>query len=142
MARYYAWTFRISSLFTKQKSCKNAKTACSSRDDQTAFVDIMSGLGRDASSVPLSCPIVSAGPWGGAMGPAQFIPSTWQLFKERIASIVGKFLPDPWDPKDAIVASAIYLGDLGAGSKSYSAEKKPLVGITGWEVLRVFTAIK
>ena len=37
-----------------KKSCKNAKTACSSRDDQTAFVDIMSGLGRDASSVPLS----------------------------------------------------------------------------------------
>lgn len=106
------------------KSCKKSKTACSSRDDQTAFVDIMKGLGRDTSSVPLSCPIVSASPWGGAMGPAQFIPSTWQLFKERIASIVGKFLPDPWDPKDAIVASAIYLGDLGAGSKSYSAEKK------------------
>lgn len=106
------------------KSCKKAKTACSSRDDQTPFIDIMAGLGMNASSVPLSCPIAAAGPWGGAMGPAQFIPSTWHLFKERIASIVGKLIPNPWDPKDAIVASSIYLGDLGADSKSYSAEKK------------------
>ena len=106
------------------KSCKKAKIACSSRDDQTPFISIMSGLGRDTDNTPLSCPILSAGPWGGAMGPAQFIPSTWQLFKERIASIVGKLIPDPWDPKDAIVASSIYLGDLGADSKSYSAEKK------------------
>src|SRR3989344_5556415 len=107
-----------------KKSCKKAKIACSSRDDQTAFIDIMAGLGRSADNTPLSCPISSAGPWGGAMGPAQFIPSTWQLFKERIASIVGKPVPDPWEPKDAIIASALYLSDLGADGGSYSAQKK------------------
>ena len=107
-----------------KKSCKKAKIACSSRDDQTPFIDIMASLGRSADNTPLSCPISSAGPWGGAMGPAQFIPSTWQLFKERIAGIIGKPVPDPWEPKDAIIASALYLSDLGADSGSYSAQKK------------------
>ncbi|MBU6431376.1 MAG: lytic murein transglycosylase [Patescibacteria group bacterium] len=95
--------------------------------DIPVFFDIMKDLGRDAMSTRVSCwqpsyknkkPIG----WGGAMGPAQFIPSTWKLLKERIASIVGKLIPNPWDPKDAIIASSIYLGDLGADSKSYSAE--------------------
>lgn len=91
--------------------------------DVNPFMEITSEVGRDPYSTPVSCPQAGVGGWGGAMGPSQFIPSTWQLFKERIANIVGKLIPNPWDPKDAIIASSIYLGDLGAGSKSYSAEK-------------------
>lgn len=91
--------------------------------DIAPFMEITSEVGRDPYSTPVSCPQANVGGWGGAMGPSQFIPSTWQLFKERIASIVGKIIPNPWDPKDAIVASSLYLGDLGADSKSYSAEK-------------------
>ncbi|MBM2818303.1 MAG: 2 protein [Parcubacteria group bacterium] len=91
--------------------------------DVNPFMEITKEVGRDPYTTPVSCPQAGVGGWGGAMGPSQFIPSTWQLFKERIAGIVGKLIPNPWDPKDAIIASSIYLGDLGADSGSYSAEK-------------------
>ncbi|MCX6713632.1 MAG: lytic murein transglycosylase [Candidatus Vogelbacteria bacterium] len=104
------------------KSCARATTHCSSRDDQTPFLEIMKSLGRDPEGTPLSCPILSAGPFGGAMGPAQFIPSTWNMLKDRIGSALGKSTPDPWLPADAFMASGIYLDDLGAGSGNYSAE--------------------
>ena len=57
------------------------------------------------------------------MGPAQFIASTWAIFQARIGVAVGKAVPDPWNPADAFMASAIYLGDLGANAKTYTAER-------------------
>ena len=57
------------------------------------------------------------------MGPSQFIPSTWQLFAPRIAAAVGVVTPNPWDPRDAIVATAVYLADLGAGAQTYTSER-------------------
>lgn len=91
--------------------------------DVGPFIEITKSVGRDPFSTPVSCPQAGVSGWGGAMGPSQFIPSTWQLFKSRIASIVGKSVPNPWEPKDAIVASSIYLGDLGADNDSYSAQR-------------------
>lgn len=91
--------------------------------DVSPFIEITKDVGRDPYNTPVSCPQAGVGGWGGAMGPSQFIPSTWQLFKSRIAGIVGKTIPNPWEPKDAIIASAIYLSDLGADSGSYSAQK-------------------
>lgn len=91
--------------------------------DADPFMQITNELGRDPYSTPVSCPQAGVPGWGGAMGPSQFIPSTWQLFKKRIVDIIGRLIPDPWEPKDAIIASAIYLSDLGADGKSYSAEK-------------------
>jgi len=49
-------------------------------------------LGLDPYSTQVSCPM-SFG-WGGAMGPAQFIPSTWILYKSKLSSILGK-TPNP-----------------------------------------------
>lgn len=89
--------------------------------DVEPFIDITESLGRDPYKTLVSCP-QSIG-WGGAMGPAQFIPSTWNLFKDRIANAVGKKRADPWNPMDAFMASAIYLGDLGASYQTYSAER-------------------
>jgi hypothetical protein len=57
------------------------------------------------------------------MGPAQFIPSTWQLFKNRIAKNLGIAIPNPWEPLHAFMASSIYLSDLGAGLQEYTAER-------------------
>lgn len=91
--------------------------------DVRPFMEITKSVGRDPFNTPVSCPQAGVSGWGGAMGPSQFIPSTWQLFKSRIASIVGKSVPNPWEPKDAIVASSIYLGDLGADNESYSAQR-------------------
>jgi membrane-bound lytic murein transglycosylase B len=71
--------------------------------------------------MPLSCP--QGGGYGGAMGPAQFIPSTWQLVKGRVASMLGISIANPWEPRDAFMASAIYLDDLGAGTGQYTDER-------------------
>ena len=89
--------------------------------DVPVFITLMQGLGRDPFSTRVSCP-QSIG-WGGAMGPAQFIPSTWKLLQTSIAGLLGKGVPDPWIPQDAFMASALYLSNLGAGSKVYSAER-------------------
>jgi membrane-bound lytic murein transglycosylase B len=57
------------------------------------------------------------------MGPAQFIPSTWNLMRGSIAAATGKKTPDPWNPSDAIMALAILLKDNGAGAGTYTAER-------------------
>ena len=60
--------------------------------------------------------------WAGAMGPAQFIPSTWVLFEDRIRTYTGSETPNPWNVKDAFTASALYLFDLGASAKTSATE--------------------
>jgi len=91
-----------------------------SRDVQP-FLDITSALGRDPLKTLVSCPL-NVG-YGGAMGPAQFIPSTWKLFQSKIAQALGKPASDPWNPQDAFMASGFYLADLGASSQEYSKER-------------------
>lgn len=87
-----------------------------SRDIQI-FIDITSELGMDPLKTVVSCPIPSAGGYGGAMGPAQFIPSTWK----GVAGEIG--VSNPWSAHDAIFASSQYLSDLGANS-SYLSQIK------------------
>lgn len=89
--------------------------------DVQPFLEITASLGRDPAKTVVSCPF-SVG-YGGAMGPAQFIPSTWKLFENRIASSNGRGKADPWLAEDAFMASALYLADLGAASQSYTAER-------------------
>jgi peptidoglycan hydrolase CwlO-like protein len=88
--------------------------------DVPIFMTLMRELGRDPSMTRVSCPVDIG--WGGAMGPAQFIPSTWNGMKASIASAVGTSVPDPWNPQHAIMASALFLRDLGAAAGGYSAE--------------------
>lgn len=87
--------------------------------DVKPFITITGELGRDPYATPVSCPM-SYG-WGGAMGPAQFIPSTWMIYRERLKEINGR-PADPWDIKDAFLAAALYLGDYGAKKQTYEGE--------------------
>lgn len=105
------------------KTCNGPNSPCSYRDDQSAFVRIISELDRYSSpeGVPLSCPQVAG--WGGAMGPAQFIPTTWELFKSRISNALNIRVPDPWNPEHAITAMALYLSELGANSQDWTNER-------------------
>jgi hypothetical protein len=92
-----------------------------SRDVQP-FLNITSTLGLDYKSSVVSCP-QSVG-YGGGMGPAQFIASTWMLLKDRVAAALGiSDMPNPWRPADAFMAAGLYLADLGANSSSYTAQK-------------------
>jgi membrane-bound lytic murein transglycosylase B len=82
---------------------------------------LLTGLGRDPLTTKVSCPL-SIG-YGGGMGPAQFIPSTWNIMKGKVANALGKPVADPWNPEDAIMASALFLKDLGASAGTYSSER-------------------
>ncbi len=92
--------------------------------DVPPFIEITTALGRDPNKTLISCPIPGVAGYGGAMGPAQFIPSTWKGIKSRVASKLGISSPDPWNPRDAIMASATFLEDLGAKDGSYSSQIK------------------
>lgn len=85
--------------------------------DQEPFKVIMEALGRSTEGTPVSCPLIDKQGnrvgWGGAMGPAQFIPSTWIEYQEDIQAITGR-APDPWDIRDAFLAAAIKLMNDGA----------------------------
>lgn len=99
--------------------------------DTEPFLDITRRLGVNPDNMP-----VSKKPWygyGGAMGPAQFIPSTWVLYEERIARATGHNPPNPWDPSDAFMASALLLADNGADNGTYAAERlAALRYLAGW----------
>ena len=87
--------------------------------DISPFLSIAEECGRDPYATQVSCPM-SYG-WGGAMGPAQFIPSTWNIYRARVKGITGK-PADPWNINDAFTAAALYVSDFGATSKSYDGE--------------------
>ena len=99
--------------------------------DTEPFLDITRRLGLDPDKM-----LVSKKAWygyGGAMGPAQFIPSTWVLYEERIAKATGHNPPNPWEPQDAFMASAILLMDNGADKKTLAAERlAALRYLAGW----------
>jgi peptidoglycan hydrolase CwlO-like protein len=96
--------------------------------DVPPFLKITAALGRNPYETPVSCWItdyrkgVPYG-WGGAMGPAQFIPSTWNLFADRLKAVLGQ-PADPWGIKDSFTASGMYLADLGATAQTMATEKK------------------
>jgi membrane-bound lytic murein transglycosylase B len=96
---------------------KSWKVVMKPTRDQEPFKTITSELGRDPDITPVSCPMKnkdgSQMGWGGAMGPAQFIPSTWMGYRARVAAITGK-AADPWDIRDAFVAAALLLKSNGA----------------------------
>lgn len=90
--------------------------------DVAPFISLMQRLGRDPYSTPVSC---SGESWyGGGMGPTQFIPSTWQMYEARIAQAFGVPVGDPWNPQHAIMATSIFLQELGAGAGGYTAERE------------------
>jgi len=91
--------------------------------DISPFLEITGKLGLDPLKTAVSCPIAGVKGYGGAMGPAQFIPSTWKLFESRLKNILGHEA-NPWTPKDAFMASAMYLTDLGAVGDSASAQNR------------------
>jgi len=103
--------------------------------DHSAYLSICEELGFNPDMMPVSKKAWYG--WGGAMGPAQFIPRTWLGYKKRITAVTGHNPPNPWDFEDAFVATALYLSNAGATSKTYNAEHKAymiyLAGSNWWK---------
>lgn len=88
--------------------------------DQDAFMQITDELNLDPDKMPVSKK-PSYG-WGGAMGPAQFLPSTWLGYKNDVARLTSHNPPSPWDIDDAFTAAALKLANGGAVQKNNDAE--------------------
>ncbi len=119
--------------------------------DVPEFLAITAQLGLNPETLK-----VSAAPsygWGGAMGPAQFIPSTWACYggfvnattgscgkgtdgtyagpwqynaaKDRIAKLAGhpNTPSNPFNNLDAFTATALLMADNGATTKTFAAER-------------------
>jgi len=95
---------------------------------KTAFLAITAELRLDPDLMPVSGkPSYGC---GGAMGPAQFMPTTWWNptdgtgYKNIVAKVTGHNPPNPWDPYDAFAAAALLLRDNGATSGDPATERK------------------
>lgn len=88
--------------------------------EKNAFFIVTGKLGLDPNTVKVSKePTYGC---GGAMGPAQFIPTTWLGYEARIATLTGHNPPSPWSIEDAFMASAIKLANAGATGKTRASE--------------------
>lgn len=120
--------------------------------DQPVFFAIAEVLGFDPSAQQVSCPWINGGErigWGGAMGPSQFIPSTWALYggivstgsgwtysegNDAIRQLTGSSVPsNPFNNRDAFMATALLMRDNGAAGGSYDAEWTAAIRyFSGW----------
>jgi len=110
---------------------KAPRTMKASRDVQPFLAIIQSlniagKLKTDAFNTPVSCAMILKNGqyfgYGSAMGPAQFIPSTWMIYKEKIEKATGNIPANPWNVRDAFLANAFFLKDRGAAKQTYESE--------------------
>src|SRR6185437_2331630 len=107
--------------------------------DVPVFLAITQSLGLNANQMAVSKKAWYG--WGGAMGPAQFIPSTWAIYagyvapdwhydpsEDKIGALSGHHPPNPWDPQDAFMASGMLLRDSGGASDERTAALCYLAG--------------
>jgi hypothetical protein len=119
--------------------------------DEPVFLSIAKVLGFDPYTRTVSCPIVQNGArvgWGGAMGPSQFIPSTWAMYggfvnsggtwvysqsADAIRRITGSSLPsNPFNNQDAFIATSLLLRDNGANGTPSADRTAALRYYAGW----------
>lgn len=119
--------------------------------DEPVFLAISKILGFDATTRTVSCPIIQNGErvgWGGAMGPSQFIPSTWAIYggivnnggvwsysqsADAIRRINNTGSPaNPFNNQDAFLATALLLRDNGANGTYAGDRLAALRYYAGW----------
>lgn len=102
----------------------NADGTVMSKSQHASFLAIVDELGLNPASVPVSCPIPADGQYGGAMGPAQFMPNTWWNvntdtgYKKRIAKMLSVLVPSPFENLHAFTGTGLYLSDAFQGCKT------------------------
>ncbi len=137
-----------SCLFTDSKS---SRPIMHPDRDEPVFLGIAKALGFDPYSRTVSCPIIQNGSrvgWGGAMGPSQFIPSTWAIYggmvnngngweysqsSDAIRRINGGSGPsNPFNNQDAFIATSLLLRDNGANGTYAGDRLAALRYYAGW----------
>jgi len=115
------------------------------------FLAIAEILGFDPYTRQVSCPLSRNGQrigWGGAMGPSQFIPSTWAIYggivsdgaggftysrsADAIRTINGGDIANPFNNRDAFIATALLLRDNGANGTYDGDRTAALRYYAGW----------
>ena len=97
------------------------------------FISLTEGLGMDPKKTPVSCwvPLYTSNGipygWGGAMGPAQFIASTWSSYTGKVSEIIDR-IANPWNINDSFLASGLLLRDNGAKTSEFNAAAKYYCG--------------
>lgn len=98
----------------------NIGKTSTAESEKNAFLDITSRLNLNPDTMPVSKkPSYGC---GGAMGPAQFLPSTWKRYESKVTELTGHANPNPWDVEDSFTAAAVLLADAGADSKTPTGE--------------------
>ncbi|MEK7506992.1 MAG: lytic murein transglycosylase [Patescibacteria group bacterium] len=88
--------------------------------EKDAFFQIINKLGLNPDTVRVSRePNYGC---GGALGPAQFLPTTWLGYEEEVARLTDHNPPSPWNIEDAFTASAAKLARAGATKKTRAGE--------------------
>ncbi len=119
--------------------------------DEPVFLAIAEILGFDPTTRTVSCPIHQGGQrvgWGGAMGPSQFIPSTWAYYggivsdgaggyvysrgSDAIRAINGGDIANPFNNRDAFIATALLMRDNGADGTYNGDRMAALRYYAGW----------
>jgi hypothetical protein len=92
------------------------------------FKRICKDLDYDYKKQKVSCAL-SYG-IGGAMGVAQFMPTTWVGYESKIKSYTGNSPANPWSLTDGVMAMAIKLANDGASSEKgeYDAARRYYCG--------------
>lgn len=86
--------------------------------------EIADNLGYESEDLKVSCNPSRYNGTGGAIGIPQFMPDTWEKYEARLAEILEKENPDPWDTTDGVVAMALKLSDVpGVKEHNPMAEK-------------------
>lgn len=98
--------------------------------NRDAFQRITAKLGLDPHEAKIAARPRSLKGWGGAMGPAQIMPNTWERIESRLIKLMNKSPVNPYDLTDAFVATALLLADSGAAdpSKEYQAVNRYIAG--------------
>lgn len=108
------------------------------------FKKICGELGIDPDRTPVSRRACynrgsddGCGGWGGAMGPAQFLPSTWMGYKSKVEKLTSERPANPWDIKDSLVAMGLKLGAVsgvtGGDRKAWAKAAGIYLAGANWE---------